>query len=591
MASIPTKRTQASSGTSFEEQAIYYYIKQLFQDAVNRGKYSFNENENIELDIYIPCLHFAIEYDGAYWHKDKTDIDNRKNDILSDAGVYLVRVRECGLADLDNKYGDIIYRKTSSKDNGLHLQEVINEIVKIIDNYIKANDLPITKEIKDSLLSFHLSKEELIDNRPNIYAQYHTVFQENNIAQTCMIKYWDYQKNGNLLPQNVSIDSRIFVYLTCAHGLSFQIRVSNLCLSNNKAHINCDQCFLNFCPFAEEADFSICHIANECDTYKKAIEECSYVPSWVKNKHAFTLSKLNFVPQNFPCTIDLIENTQKQHDAYNAEMWNEILAKLEGTNDITKLVIAEWLKALHPSEHFKLIHAIWQRNNQQFIDVLKDIFNNTDSYFLRYFPIQVTDSVCVCDIVKMFFDFSPKRFSYKLKLFDFQNVMKDFCEAILAFYKNDSFEQKDDMVLTLCITSEISTLSKQFSGYLYKLLCELEKIVFLPNAKKCKELLYAKAETELSTLDNFEKEEYSALESPVAISETFTGKQESALIEFEESEKKHKQLENGVDEEAAKDKLRHRSQGLCQHCGNKFKKKFLLFGEQICTKCGRKKDY
>ena len=46
-----------------------------------------------------------------------------------------------------------------------------------------------------------------------------------------------------------------------------------------------------------------------------------------------------------------------------------------------------------------------------------------------------------------------------------------------------------------------------------------------------------------------------------------------------------------IDEETAKDKLRRRSQGLCQHCGNKFKKKFLLFGEQICTKCGRKKDY
>ena len=71
MASIPTKRTQASSGTSFEEQAIYYYIKQLFRDAVNRGIYSFNDNESIELDIYIPCLRFAIEYDGAYWHNRK----------------------------------------------------------------------------------------------------------------------------------------------------------------------------------------------------------------------------------------------------------------------------------------------------------------------------------------------------------------------------------------------------------------------------------------------------------------------------------------------------------------------------------------
>lgn len=120
---------QSTSGTSFDEQTIFFYIKQIFPDAINRGKYSFVENENIELDVYIPSLHFAIEYDGARWHKNKSDIDNYKNFILSEAGAYWLRIRECGLEDLENNYGEIIYRTVSSTDNGLHLHEVVNKVM------------------------------------------------------------------------------------------------------------------------------------------------------------------------------------------------------------------------------------------------------------------------------------------------------------------------------------------------------------------------------------------------------------------------------------------------------------------------------
>ena len=49
---------------------------------IDKIKYSFIENENIELDIYIPSLHLAIEYDGAHWHKNKSENDNYKNFIF-----------------------------------------------------------------------------------------------------------------------------------------------------------------------------------------------------------------------------------------------------------------------------------------------------------------------------------------------------------------------------------------------------------------------------------------------------------------------------------------------------------------------------
>jgi len=56
------------SQTSFPEQALYYYIKKYLSPAKNRylfgGKY--------EIDIYLPKLSLAVEYDGIYYH-NKTE--------------------------------------------------------------------------------------------------------------------------------------------------------------------------------------------------------------------------------------------------------------------------------------------------------------------------------------------------------------------------------------------------------------------------------------------------------------------------------------------------------------------------------------
>ena len=38
-------------------------------------------------------------------------------------------------------------------------------------------------------------------------------------------------------------------------------------------------------------------------------------------------------------------------------------------------------------------------------------------------------------------------------------------------------------------------------------------------------------------------------------------------------------------------KASYRNQGLCQHCGGALKKKFVFFTSNICSQCGKKKDY
>ena len=56
--------------TSFAEQAFYFYIKKLYPDAINRYTEIFDNR--MELDIYIPSIRLAIEYDGVFWHKNKS---------------------------------------------------------------------------------------------------------------------------------------------------------------------------------------------------------------------------------------------------------------------------------------------------------------------------------------------------------------------------------------------------------------------------------------------------------------------------------------------------------------------------------------
>ena len=79
--------------TSFAEQATFYYVKKLFPDAINR--YTADFLGRMELDIYIPSIKYAIEYDGEAWHK-KTAIhrEEKKYQLCKENTIKLIRLRE-----------------------------------------------------------------------------------------------------------------------------------------------------------------------------------------------------------------------------------------------------------------------------------------------------------------------------------------------------------------------------------------------------------------------------------------------------------------------------------------------------------------
>ena len=81
--------------TSFPEQAIYYYVRMHYPDAINSYKEIFLDNQ-MEIDIYIPSLSVGIEYDGMAWHATSQvrEREIKKYNICRENAIKLIRIKE-----------------------------------------------------------------------------------------------------------------------------------------------------------------------------------------------------------------------------------------------------------------------------------------------------------------------------------------------------------------------------------------------------------------------------------------------------------------------------------------------------------------
>lgn len=173
--------------TSFPEQAIYYYVKQVFPDAINRYT-----GLGFELDIYIPSIKVGIEYDGLFSHCDKGIEDERKNQKCKDAGIPLIRVREQGLNNIENCY--CILRTVKDKYS---MDSVIKKIFKSLS--VSGVDVDVSRDsnkIKESYKGI-IRKNSLAECFPEIASEWHST------------------KNGTLIPYMFSKRSNEKVWWQC----------------------------------------------------------------------------------------------------------------------------------------------------------------------------------------------------------------------------------------------------------------------------------------------------------------------------------------------------------------------------------------
>ena len=81
---------------NWEETEFYEYISSIYDGEIIHGKGSRKIIPPYELDIYLPDLKLAFEYDGVYWHndliKEGRNYHLRKTEKCAESGIRLVHV-------------------------------------------------------------------------------------------------------------------------------------------------------------------------------------------------------------------------------------------------------------------------------------------------------------------------------------------------------------------------------------------------------------------------------------------------------------------------------------------------------------------
>lgn len=183
--------------TSFPEQAIYYYLKQITE--VENRYLGFGK----EIDIYLPEYKIGIEYNGAYYHSDKKR-DEQKLKFFSEKGIRIISVNEGSSNCTVGNVIEYVYASTRRES----LNWVIGEIFRLLN----LRTVPI-----------NVMKDE-----SKIYEQYVVQEKENSISYKCpeIAKEWNHEKNGDLNPDQISYLSHKRVWWKCEKGHEYQAIVS-----------------------------------------------------------------------------------------------------------------------------------------------------------------------------------------------------------------------------------------------------------------------------------------------------------------------------------------------------------------------------
>ena len=199
--------------SSFPEQAIFYYLSKEFPQTQNRYKL----NQKYELDIYLPELNIAVEYDGVFFHASDKAIRNEKskNAACYNEKILLIRIKE----DRNTKatyvehWNQYLTKIVFNPDNDYkYLQSALVELISILN------------EIQGVMLDINLERD-----RTKILELLKQSDVKNNLEERCpeIAAEWNYQRNGSLLPSSFAWASNQSVWWKCSNGHEYQAIIAN----------------------------------------------------------------------------------------------------------------------------------------------------------------------------------------------------------------------------------------------------------------------------------------------------------------------------------------------------------------------------
>lgn len=187
--------------TSFPEQAILFYLKQIYPDITNGYRDIFTRT--MELDIFIPSIKIGIEYDGKAWHYTEKHYKREKNkyQICKENGITLIRIKE------DETYSDqstsdlLLHASTHPKtEDFVALFMAMGEYLQVPQNVdVDRDRLTIMNEYASAL-----KEKSLLARNPEVANE------------------WDYELNNGLLPSMVNENSNVRVWWRCKNNHSWK---------------------------------------------------------------------------------------------------------------------------------------------------------------------------------------------------------------------------------------------------------------------------------------------------------------------------------------------------------------------------------
>ena len=199
-------RCMKHKGTSFPEQALYYYFKMVYPNAVNGYREWFGSSK-MELDLYIPDIRTGVEYDGKAWHSNKHSRarDEKKYKACQENNIRLIRVSE--IQDSNASFCDtLVIRKDSTS---------------------KALDDAITEAFWHcGVMTLSVDTER---DRAEIMMLYITSLKEKSIAANYpdAVKEWDVEKNNGITADMVNASSPVNYWWKCEKGHSYRSTPAN----------------------------------------------------------------------------------------------------------------------------------------------------------------------------------------------------------------------------------------------------------------------------------------------------------------------------------------------------------------------------
>ena len=225
----------AQKGTSFPEQAIFYYIKKQFNDAINRSN-----TFGFELDIYVQSANFAIEYDGSIYHKSDYSLqkDNKKDEACRSLGIKLYRVRPVSLPDT----ADAI-RITCNDEKRFY--DGFDECITKLFSYVLPEvsvDVNIKRDYYEivSLLLQSQKEKSIVYTHPELAAQWHPTMNlpltpDKVTSGMRVLAWWKCEKCGEVYQAYAYQRKRGSACPKCAVSIRASKRSVAAALNNNLA--------------------------------------------------------------------------------------------------------------------------------------------------------------------------------------------------------------------------------------------------------------------------------------------------------------------------------------------------------------------